>query len=130
MRNVCASRMLIDLPPPSDPRGVLTAEAFESPTCSAVVLAADLTGQDTESADAMRQAVAGLIPVPGKNVLIDANPTHGDLCARADGAKLGGGLDVFSDAEEAHVHRLPHNFASVTMRAWNARRPARKVEFL
>lgn len=140
MLNVGAARLLIDPPLPSDPQGYLrraesarehsdplliTAVVFESPTCSAAVLAADLAGQDTEAADAMRQAVAALIPVPAENVLINASHTHGGLWARADGAKLGGGSDVFTDAEKAYVQRLPHDFATAAMLAWNARRPAR-----
>lgn len=140
MLKVGAARTIIDPPLPSDPQGYLrraesardhsdqlliTAVVFESPTGSAAILAADLAGQDTEAADQIRQAVADQIPVPAANVLINASHTHGGLWARTDGAKLGGGYDHFTDAERAYVRRLPHDFASAAMRAWNARRPAR-----
>jgi neutral ceramidase len=140
MLKVGAARTIIDPPLPSDPQGYLrraeaarehsdplliTAVVFETPTCSAAILAADLAGQDTEAADAMRAAVASLIPVPATNVLINASHTHGGLWARADGSKLGGEFDHFTEAERAYVQRLPHDFASVALRAWNSRRPAR-----
>lgn len=140
MLNVGAAKMRIDPPLPVDPQGyvrrpnpavehgdplMVTAVVFQTPSNSAAVIAADLAGQDHQMAEAMRSAVAAVIPVPAANVLINASHSHAAPWARTDGAKLGGGFDRFTEAEIAYVNRLPHDFASVALQAWNNRRPAR-----
>lgn len=137
---VGAAKMRIDPPLPIDPQGyvrrpgpavahgdplMITAVVFQTPTCSVAILAADLAGQDHQMADAMRSAVAAVIPVPAENVLVNASHSHAAPWARVDGAKLGGGFDHFTDAEIAYVNRLPHDFATVALKAWNDRKPAR-----
>ena len=140
MLNVGAAQMVIDPPLPNDPQGyvrragpaveygdslLITAVVFEGPDCSAAILAADLAGQDAVTADAMRAAVAAVIPVPAAHVLVNASHSHAAPFARADGMKLGGGSDYMTEGELAYIARLPHDFASAALLAWEARRPAR-----
>lgn len=140
MLQVGAAKLCIDPPLPVDPQGyvrrsvsaiahgdplLVTAVVFESADCTAAVIAADLAGQDHQMAEAMRSAVAAVIPVSAANVMVNASHSHAAPWARTDGAKLGGGNDHFTDAELAYVNRLPHDFATVALQAWNARRPAR-----
>lgn len=140
MLQVGAARLTIDPPLPVDPQGyvrravsaiahgdplLVTAVVFETPDCTAAVIAADLAGQDHHMANAMRNAVASTIPVSAANVMVNASHSHAAPWARVDGAKLGGGHDRFTDAELAYVNRLPHDFATVALQAWNARKPAR-----
>jgi len=140
MLHVGAAKLSINPPLPADPQGYVrrsesaiahgdpllaTAVVFETPDCAVAVIAADLAGQDHHMANAMRSAVASTIPVPATNVMVNASHSHAAPWARTDGAKLGGGHDHFTDAELAYVNRLPHEFATVALQAWNARRPAR-----
>ena len=140
MLQVGAARLSIDPPLPVDPQGyvrramsaiahgdplLVTAVVFETPDCTAAVVAADLAGQDHHMANAMRNEVASTIPVSAANVMVNASHSHAAPWARVDGAKLGGGHDHFTDAELAYVNRLPHDFATVALQAWNARKPAR-----
>lgn len=140
MLKVGAAQMVIDPPLPNDPQGyvrragpaveygdplLITAVVFEGADCCAAILAADLAGQDTITADAMRAAVAAAIPVPAANVLVNASHSHAAPFARADGMKLGGGSDHMTEAELAYIARLPHDFASAALLAWESRRPAR-----
>ena len=140
MLKIGAAKVNIDPPLPVDPQGyvrrresavehgdplLVTALAVEASECNTVVLAADLAGQDHRMAEAMRSAVADAVPVSPANVLINASHSHAAPWARSDGAKLGGGHDSLTDAEVAYTNRLPHDFASAALQAWNARRPAR-----
>lgn len=140
MLKVGAAQMVIDPPLPNDPQGyvrrtgpaqnygdplLITAVVFEGPGCSAAILAADLCGQDSDTADAMRAAVAAVIPVPAANVLVNASHSHAAPFARVDGMKLGGGSDLMTEGELAYISRLPHDFASAALIAWENRRPAR-----
>ena len=116
MLQVGAARLSIDPPLPVDPQGyvrravsaiahgdplLVTAVVFETPDCTAAVIAADLAGQDHHMANAMRDAVASTIPVSAANVMVNASHSHAAPWARVDGAKLGGGHDHFTDAELA-----------------------------
>ena len=140
MLQVGAARFTIEPPLPVDPQGyvrravsaiahgdplLVTAVVFETADCTAAVIAADLAGQDHHMANAMRNAVASTIPVSAANVMVNASHSHAAPWARVDGAKLGGGHDHFTDAELAYVNRLPHDFATVALQAWNSRKPAR-----
>jgi neutral ceramidase len=140
MLTVGAASTVIDPPLPNDPQGyvrrstsvmahgdplLITAVIFETPQSAAAILAADLAGFDVDAAMAIREAVAAAIPVPYSHVLINASHSHAAPWARFDGMKLGGGNDAMTEAEKAYVARLPHDFATAALLAWNARRPAR-----
>ena len=109
---------------PGDPLSV-TGTVFEDDGRSVVVLAADLAGVDTEAADRIRAAVAAAMPVDAADVLINCSHSHAAPWLRSDGAKLGGGEDDYTPTERAYAERLPYDFASVALEAWNARIPAR-----
>jgi neutral ceramidase len=140
MLSVGAARAQIDPPLPHDPQGYVRREAaacdyadaleitgvvLESAGTLVAVLAADLTGFDQVMAARIREAVAQAIGCDPASVLINASHSHAAPWARSDGAKLGGGHDAYTRAERAYVEMLPHEFASVAVRAWRARTPAR-----
>jgi neutral ceramidase len=109
---------------PGDPLSI-TGAVFEDDGRGVVVLAADLAGVDTEAADRIRNAVADALPVGADDVLINCSHSHAAPWLRSDEAKLGGGHDHYTPVERAYAHRLPYDFASVALEAWNARVPAR-----
>lgn len=109
---------------PGDPLS-LTCAVFEDDGRATVVVAADLTGVDTEAADRIRAAVADTVPVAAADVLINCSHSHAAPWLRSDGAKLGGGHDEYTPLERAYAARLPYDFASVALEAWNTRTPAR-----
>ncbi len=109
---------------PGDPLSI-TGTVFEDDGRGVVVLAADLAGVDTEAADRIRAAVADAVPVAAADVLINCSHSHAAPWLRSDEAKLGGGHDHYTPVERAYAQRLPYDFASVALEAWNARTPAR-----
>lgn len=109
---------------PGDPLQV-TGAVFEDDGRGVVVLAADLAGVDTEAADRIRAAVADALPVDAADVLINCSHSHAAPWLRSDGAKLGGGHDEYTPVERAYAERMPYDFASVALEAWNARTAAR-----
>lgn len=109
---------------PGDPLSI-TGAFFEDDGRGVIVLAADLAGIDTEAADRIRAAVSDAIPVDAEDVLINCSHSHAAPWLRSDGAKLGGGHDHVTPAERAYADRLPYDFASVALEAWNTRTPAR-----
>ena len=135
-----AARAYIDPPLPNDPQGYIrrdtpaldhgdpleiTGMVLECDGGIAVVLAADLTGYDVECARLIREQVAATISCSPADVLLNASHSHAAPWARSDDAKLGGGHDHYTASERAYVNRLPYDFASVALRAWRERRPAR-----
>lgn len=135
-----AARALIDPPLPNDPQGYVRRETpalehgdplevtgvvLERAGSVVVILAADLTGYDLVMAQRIRDEVARAIDCDPAAVLLNASHSHAAPWARSDDAKLGGGHDVYTPGERAYVDRLPFDFASVALRAWRARQPAR-----
>lgn len=140
MLEVGAARALIDPPLPHDPQGYVrravpatehgdplevTGVVFDDGRTRVAVLAADLAGYDPVMADRIRAAVAAALDSDPAAVLINASHSHAAPWARADDAKLGGGHDHVTPGERAYIDRLPYDFASVALRAWQARVPAR-----
>ena len=140
MLTVGAARATIDPPLPHDPQGYvrretpahdhgdpleITGVVLERDDRTVVILAADLTGYDHVMASRIRDEVARVIGCDAAAVLLNASHSHAAPWARADDAKLGGGHDGYSAGERAYVDRLPYDFASVALRAWRARAPAR-----
>jgi hypothetical protein len=103
----------------------ITGLVLEGDGGTLAVLSADLTGYDVVMASLIRDEVARAIGCPPSAVLINASHSHAAPWARADDAKLGGGHDHYTDGERAYVDRLPFDFASVALRAWRSRVPAR-----
>jgi neutral ceramidase len=140
MLTVGAARALIDPPLPNDPQGYVRRETPAHEHADplqitgvvlvwservVVVLAADLTGYDHVMASRIRDEVARVVGCEPAAVLLNASHSHAAPWARADDAKLGGGHDGYTASERAYVDRLPYDFASVALRAWRARVPAR-----
>ena len=140
MLTVGAARALIDPPLPHDPQGYvrretpahehgdpleITGVVLEHGDRVVVILAADLTGYDHTMATRIRDEVARTVGCEPAAVLLNASHSHAAPWARSDDAKLGGGHDGFTAGERAYVDRLPFDFASVALRAWQARVPAR-----
>ena len=135
-----AARAFIDPPLPNDPQGYVRREApaldhsdpleitgvvLERGSSRVVILAADLTGYDHVMASRIREEVARVLDCDAAAVLLNASHSHAAPWARSDDSKLGGGHDGYSAGERAYVDRLPYDFASVALRAWRARAPAR-----
>jgi hypothetical protein len=135
-----AARSLIDPPLPNDPQGYvrretpalehgdplqITGVVLEHGDTVVAILAADLTGYDRVMAARIRNEVGLAIGCDASAVLLNASHSHAAPWARADDAKLGGGYDTYTPGERAYVDRLPYDFASVALRAWRAREPAR-----
>lgn len=135
-----AARAFIDPPLPNDPQGYVRRESpalehsdplqitgvvLERGDNRIAILAADLTGYDHDMASRIRHEVAQAIDCDPAAVLINASHSHGAPWAKSDNTKLGGGSDEFTAGERAYVDRLPYDFASVALRAWRARIPAR-----
>lgn len=135
-----AARASIDPPLPHDPQGYvrratpahdhadpleITGVVLETLGTLVVVLAADLTGFDPVMADRIRDEVGRVVGCDPAGVLLNASHSHAAPWARADEAKLGGGHDSYTDSERAYVDRLPYDFASVALRAYRHRVPAR-----
>jgi hypothetical protein len=140
MLTVGAARAFIDPPLPNDPQGYvrretpaldhsdpleITGVVLERGSSRVVILAADLTGYDHVMASRIRGEVARVLDCDPAAVLLNASHSHAAPWARSDEAKLGGGHDGYSAGERAYVDRLPYDFASVALRAWRARSPAR-----
>lgn len=135
-----AARATIDPPLPNDPQGFVRRElsaleygdpleitglVLERAGTTAVILAADLTGYDVPTAQRIRDQVADAIGCQPADVLINASHSHAAPWARTTGGKMGGGNDEYTAGEIAYVERLPYDFASVALRAWQSRVPAR-----
>ncbi len=135
-----AARVNIDPPLPHDLQGfvrraepalthgdplLITAVALENDGTVAIILAADLAGIDVQCAELIRDQVARAIGCGPESVLLNSSHSHAAPWARLTGTKLGGGFDEITATERAYVERLPHDFASAALIAWQARRPAR-----
>jgi neutral ceramidase len=135
-----AARTNIDPPLPNDPQGFvrrdrpvvthgdplqITALVLENDGTVAVVLAADLAGIDVECAALIRSEVARALGCDTGAVLLNSSHSHAAPWAKLSGPKLGGAYDEITPAERAYVERLPFDFASAALMAWNSRRPAR-----
>ena len=135
-----AARVTIDPPLPHDPQGfvrrpepalthgdplLITALALENDGTAAIILAADLTGIDLECAAVIRDRVAATVGCAAQDVLLNSSHSHAAPWARLTGTKLGGGFDEITATERAYIERLPYDFASAALVAWQARRPAR-----
>jgi hypothetical protein len=103
----------------------VTALAVSGPADSMVVLAADLAGMDTDFSDRVRGEVAEAVGCDASQVLINCSHSHAAPWARARGGKLGGGSDETTRTEMAYFERLPFDFASAAVQAWNSRQEAR-----
>ena len=88
-------------------------------------LAADLTGIDVDCAAVIRDRVASAVGCAAQDVLLNSSHSHAAPWARLTGTKLGGGFDEVTATERAYIERLPYDFASAALLAWQARRPAR-----
>lgn len=140
MLSAGAARVNIDPPLPHDLQGfvrrsepalthgdplLITAVALENDGTAVIILAADLTGIDVECAAVIRDRVASTVGCKAQDVLLNCSHSHAAPWARLTGTKLGGGFDEITASERAYIERLPHDFASAALIAWQARRPAR-----
>lgn len=135
-----AARANIDPPLPHDPQGFvrraapalvhgdplqITALALENDGTVAIILAADLAGIDVACAALIREQVSLAVGCSPESVLLNSSHSHAAPWARLTGTKLGGGFDEITSTERAYVDRLPYDFASAALVAWQSRRPAR-----
>lgn len=109
---------------PGDPL-TISGVVLEQDGRTVAILAADLAGLDNEAADTIRAAVSAAVPVRAEDVLLNCSHSHAAPWLRSDGNKLGGGSDEYTAVERAYAERLPYDFASVALQAWQARVPAR-----
>lgn len=140
MLSAGAAKVNIDPPLPHDLQGfvrrpepalthgdplLITAVALENDGSVAIILAADLTGIDVDCAAVIREQVAATVGCAAQDVLLNSSHSHAAPWARLTGTKLGGGFDKITGAERAYIQRLPFDFASAALIAWQSRRPAR-----